>query len=377
MKYKIELKKTITAKRYLVQGTVAFPTKRSSLIPILMLAAERKAEDQYLTVSDLHASMLSKLPLPASKNVLNKLTTLGLLDPLHSMGGIGYRYSPEEIEEGFLLTELGQDAADHQEIWENQYSTWEITIVDHPFFAQAIVDVVASKWEKEETRDGEEPKSKLKTPSIHLPKQIMEHADNTLELQSGRQRIEQLEPKCQALPDQTLQLEIKIGEGGVFGRLLRGQAELIHHLMEDLDAYEAVTELLDTASDGNYDSEQDQIFVHFDRNRLEMEREIQIKEPVFAGQKFDSINIPKVTHFPKTKADAVSWYQHLVCKSATDWFTTIEAFEKHERTIAAKFVVEYEILAISLQTAVELSREIDTPFYDRMKFETLNDLVYL
>ncbi len=376
MKYKLELKKTITAKRYLVQGTIAFPTKRSSFIPILMLAAEREVEGGYLSVSDLHEAMLSKLPLIASKNILNKLTTLGLFDPLHSRGKIGYQYDPEEIEERYVLTEIGQDAADHQEIWENQYGTWEITIVDHPFFAQAIVDVVPSKWEKEEAREGEEPRSKLKTPSIHLPNLIQEHAEYVLDLRNGRQIIEQLEPQCQVLLDERLQMVIKIAEGGILGKLLRGQVELVNEIMVGFDPFKAITELLDTASDGNYDAEKDQILVRFDGNQLSMERDIQIARPVFAWQEFDSITIPKVTHFPKTKADATSWYQHLVCKSARDWFATNEAFKQHERSIASKFAIGYEIPPMSLQNAVALSREINKDFYDRMKFETLNDLVY-
>ncbi|MCB9231077.1 MAG: hypothetical protein H6581_05420 [Bacteroidia bacterium] len=374
MNYEIILSKSITAKRFGVQGTVASPTKRSSLIPVLMLAAELEEEGKNLTALALRANLLSNLSIVASKNILDRLTRLGLFYKLDSNGY--FQLGTIEIGDAYVLTEMGKEAANQQEIWENQYGSWEILVVNHPYFPMSIIELIPSKFAKEEDKEDSENSSRQNSGSSPLPRLVLEQVEKNQELSKGRKRIENLESKCQTYPDQPLILKVKVSSKGVIAQLFQSENELISNPLLDISPNEAITELLNIASNGNYDSVNNQVRTHFDPNNLSLERSIEIYRPKLGKESFENTLVPRVPHFPKSREDAIQWHYHLLCKTPIEWFSSPTAFNKHERTFAAIFAPEFEILPVSLESAVEFNRQLNTQFYDRMNFETLNDLAY-
>jgi len=270
--------------------------KNAPFLAILQLAAEQT----YITPDELKQQLLHPLSIPACRNILRRLVGMGYFDTMY-FDSDTYEISEEEdslLIENFLLSELGQQAVERKEYYESRRGILEIYIAEeNEFIPERIVKIkeVPNEWIEEE---------KFK----YLTKEIAYLADGSIiPLRPESFIIDKIESKY--LPKGTKKMNLCLDADQQSLRIKIEDYERIERGVPDKRLRE---EILSNEFNSNYLKEYDAVKYKFNKNNLQLKRNLEIEKPQFRSTFFDNTSISNVNILPKTKQEAYDWHRELI-----------------------------------------------------------------
>ncbi len=359
------LKKNVSVDRYQVQGQIDRETTHNPFIAVLMLANEVEAAGTSLTGEVLRKNLLPALPIAASQNVLQRLLAAGYLVPRDRQDGIESDWAMRllGLQNGYKLSDMGKLAASKKVYWEQALGQFELVLCKNPLIAQQIVSIIATRGER------------LKEGDIKLPKDIAKWHKVELQFPERNQMIHALEEICFFLGMDNWKMVMEAGAKRVICRLLQAGKEIYSVEIPRLrNSFQIRQNLLHQKFGSAFDVERNVVLVDFDPNQLTFLRSIKIDSPTIEGEEFESLTLPDIHFIPSDQRHARLWHLALVVKEATGLFATEADFTNFERLIAQRFQPFYALAPVGLAELEAFMGEWETPFYQRIKFETFQYL---
>lgn len=357
----IKLEREVVGESYLIQGEVQRQGKENPLIPILVLAEELIQEQGEFYVEDIRDNLLPALPLVGIKNLLARMRSLGLIEW-------------NSDRQSFHLTALGRHAAQHQVMWQPEVGIFQVTWYENPFSDQKIYQI--SNHKDQSKSDKKENESR----PIEIPQKLEHEKGKIIELSKGNSILKTIEAMVIKMENIRLMEKIHISNGQIIVSLHNGssqETELWSSNISDQYNYESeITHLMNGVEQGKFNYTKMAISVPFNPDDLTFYRDVKLESPQFSNFTYKSTSIARVRHYPANDIEANKWKQELQFKKAIKWFSTMYEYLQFDNEISIDFVSDYQLMPISPQEMAKYSESKPNSFYQRMKFQTFQDLTY-
>lgn len=352
-----------------VQAEIFVKTKENPFIALLMLAQEKERQgNPSINATDVQEYLFPPLPEKACLNILDRLKYQGYFKFRTAPSFVTTLPREEELQDQFVLTELGKENARDKSIWQGEKGIYNLYISDTPFVPQRLV------WYERVSRGEENDKEEFVVNKSASLKEIDKYDE--FYLSNGNIKITlDKQSKYFDLGDEKWQLDIIAQPNQKTEIKFSGDKE--KRLVADLElGYDTIFDEIFTQSIPAYDKTIKAIRVNYSPNDISFVRTTQLTKPTLQKVEFDDTSIKNINYVPNNQEEAGKWCFELLRKGIDRYFTTDNEFSTYYDTQIAKFKPHYNFNTLSRQAFAGMLNGNKEYFYPKAKLDTIDFLSF-
>jgi len=311
---------------------------------------------ELLKHSDIDDSILS-IQEKAEKRIQEALRELNQIEVEHET------FQQNYVADQYKLTNLGYISAQKEEFYDERNGLLKLYVAEeNEFIEQRIVKI------EEFNRDFDE-NTKIQDLNYELKSLLGNKV--VVNLKNNKFILDKFEPKCKILKQEKHQLNFSTNKEGVTIKMMNFE---IHG---DYTEQEVKNIILENEFSHDYDSNTNILKIYFDKNKLELQRNELISQPIVSETKFKEVEIKNIKVSPHDIEDARKWHLELLKNQINSYVFTEKEFVEIANNTADKFELFKGKLNNSIsrkQFITELDNTKD--FYTKAKLETIDFLNY-